>query len=65
MATYESICKLTNKKEKIWFDMIPVQNLSDKKSMAIVGLMNDCSVQKRCGIDLCNECNIYKELPHN
>ena len=65
MATYESVCKLTNKKEKIWFDMIPVQSLSDKSHGAIVGSMNDCSVHKRYGIGLCNECNIYKELPHN
>ena len=62
MATYEGICKFTNKKEKIWFDMIPVDNLS--QSGAIVGLMNDCSGRKRLGIDLCKECNLYNDLPH-
>jgi hypothetical protein len=62
MATYEGICKLTNTKEKIWFDMIPVDNLS--QSDAIVGLMNDCSVRKILSIDLCEECNLYNDLSH-
>ncbi len=62
MATYEGICKLTNTKEKIWFDMIPVDNLS--QSDVIVGLMNDCSVRKILSIDLCEECNLYNDLSH-
>ena len=62
MATYEGICKLTNKKEKIWFDMIPVETQSQKS--AIIGLMNDCSVRKKFGINLCKVCNLYKDLPH-
>lgn len=62
MATYECICKLTNKKEKTWFDMIPVDNLS--QSDAIVGLMDDCSGRKIFSIDLCKGCNLYNDLSH-
>lgn len=35
MATYESVCKLTNKKEKIWFDMIPVETQSQKVQLLV------------------------------
>lgn len=64
MATYEDICKLTNTKEKIWFDMIPIQSLDQGGCSAIVGLLNDCSVRKKFNIDLCEDCNLYKKLPH-
>ena len=60
MATYKGICKLTNKEEVIWVDVIQANTLSQNN--AIIGLMNNCSVAKRLKIDLCKNCNIYKDL---
>ena len=64
MATYKGICKLTNKEEIIWFDMIDEEILSNS-NVVTIGLMNDCSAQKKFGIGICADCNLYKDLPHN
>lgn len=63
MATYKGICKLTNKKETIWFDMISKKTMSNPNAITI-GLMNNCSVCKRLGINVCEDCNLYKDLQH-
>ena len=62
MATYKGVCKLTNKEEVIWFDMISTRTLSNTNDV-IVGRMTCCSVRKKFGIDMCKDCNIYKNLP--
>jgi hypothetical protein len=61
MATYESVCKLTNKKEKISFDVIPMKTFSNPSGLT-VGLMKDCTVRKRTNCDLCKECNLYRDI---
>lgn len=62
MAAYESICNITKKKEAIWVEQIPVPTF-DNPNGVILGLMLDCTVRQREGIELCDKCNIRKELP--
>lgn len=62
MPKYKGVCKLTNNEETIWFNMVSAKTLLDHQN-AIVGLMNDCSVRKKFGIDMCKDCNLYKNLP--
>ena len=59
MATHKGICKLTNKEEIIYFDMISTPTQSNPNGVT-VGLMIKCSANNK----VCDECNIHKDLLH-
>lgn len=61
MATYEGTCKLTDKKEIIWFDVIPFRTLYNPNGIA-VDMMRDCTVRRRTGCNMCENCNLYREI---
>lgn len=61
MAVYEGICKLTNRKEKIWIEMIPAKTL-DEPFETTIGLMLDCTVHREIGINICKDRPVYNEL---
>ena len=61
MDIYKGICKVTNKQETIWYNRISAKTF-DNPNGTIIGIMSDCSVCKRLDIDMCENCNIYKQL---
>lgn len=62
MNTYTGKCDVSKENETIWVEMLNA-GTPQHPNNAIVGLMIDCTYNKRTGAGLCKECNLYKDLP--